>query len=141
MTPGMPDVLATCGTASGSSRVFGIIVPPLIVVLWGWGVWRVAGDIDRDDRLKLFSVFAVAAVSGAVIFLFPHGFSGNDDYLKRFWLGLGVAALLGAIAALLRPRVSPIRSILAAIAGDVFLPGGAILLLIWALALSGECLD
>jgi peptidoglycan/LPS O-acetylase OafA/YrhL len=137
----MLGVLATCGTSSGSSRVFGIVLPPLIVAFWGWVIWRVASDIDRDARLKVFSVFAVAAVVGAVIFLFPHGFSGNRDYLNRFWFGLGAAVILGAIAALLPPRVSPIRSVLAAIAGDVFLPGGAVLLLVWALALSGDCLD
>lgn len=138
MPPGMLSVLATCGTSSGSSRVFGILLPPLIVAFWGWVVWRIADDVDKAARLKLFSAFAVAAVSGAVIFLFPHGFSGNGNYLSRFWLGLGVAI---AIAALLPPRVSPIRSVLAAIAGDVFLPGGAVLLLVWALALSGDCLD
>jgi hypothetical protein len=105
MTSGMLSVLATCGTASGSSRVFGIVIPPLIAALWGWGVWQVAGDVDKATRLKLFSVFVVAAVSGAAIFPFPHGPSGNS------------------------------------IAGDVFLPGGAILLFVWALALSGDCLD
>lgn len=104
-------------------------------------VWRIVSDIDATARLKLVSVFAGAAVAGAIIFLFPHGFSGNHDYLGRFWLGLGVAIALGAIAALLPPRVSPIRSILVAIAGDVFLPGGAVLLLVWALGVSGQCLD
>jgi len=141
MTPGMFDVLATCGTASGSSRVFGIVIPLLIAAVWGWVVWRIMSDIDATTRLKLFSVFGVAAVAGAVILLVPHGFSGNGDYLTRFWLGLGLAIVLGAITALLPPRVSPIRSVLAAIAGDVFLPGGTVLLLVWALAVSGECLD
>jgi hypothetical protein len=137
----MFDVLATCGTASGSSRVFAIVIPLLIVAVWGWVIWRIMSDTTGGARLKLVSVFAVAAVAGAAIFLFPHGFSGNGDYLSRFWLGLGVAIVLGAISALLPPRVSPVRSALAAIAGDVFLPGGAILLLVWALGVSGECLD
>jgi cytochrome c biogenesis protein CcdA len=131
----MFDVLATCGTASGSSRVFAIVIPLLIVAVWGWVVWRIMSDVDPATRMKLLSVFAVAALAGAFVFLFPHGFSGNSNYLSRFWLGLGIAAVL------LPPRVSPIRSVLAAIAGDVFLPGGAILLLVWALGVSGECLD
>lgn len=141
MTPGMFDVLATCGTASGSSRVFAIVIPLLIVAVWGWAVWRIMSDVDPATRMRLLSVFAVAALAGAFVFLFPHGFSGNSNYLSRFWLGLGIAAVLGTAAALLPPRVSPIRSVLAAIAGDVFLPGGAILLLVWALGVSGECLD
>jgi hypothetical protein len=137
----MVDVLATCGTASGSSRVFAIVVPLLIVAVWGRVVWRIISDVDPATRMKLLSVFAVAALAGAFVFLFPHGFSGNGNYLTRFWLGLGTAIVLGTGAALLPPRVSPIRSIVAAIAGDVFLPGGAILLLVWALGVSGECLD
>jgi hypothetical protein len=135
----MLDVLATCGTESGASRIFGIIVPPLIAALWGWGTWRIAGDVDRATRLKLFSVFAMAAVIGAIMFLLPHSSSG--ELLIRFWLSLGAAALLGVVVALLPPRVSPIRSVLAAIAGDVVFSGGAVLLLVWALSLGGECFD
>lgn len=135
------SVLADYTAASGSTRALWIVVPPLIAVTWGWIVWRLAAGTDESTRLGLFLVFAVAVGVGAAIFLIPHGFSGNGDYLLRFWISLAAAAFLGALASVLEPRIGIGRAIATAIAGDVFLPVGAVLLFVWALSVGGNCLD
>jgi hypothetical protein len=137
----MYALIATCGLDSPPTRALWIVGPPVIVAIWGWIVWRIAWRTGESDRLKLFLILAVAAVVGAFVFLYPHGISGNGNYLNRFWLSLGLATALGAVSSLLPPRVGFARSVITAIAGDVFLPGGLVLLFVWALALSGSCLD
>lgn len=137
----MSALYATCEGVGGSTRVLWMVLPPLIVAVWGWVLWRMAVGVDDDTRKALALIFSLCAVVGAVVFLVPEGVSGNGDYLGRFWLSLGLSAAIGGVASMLSPRVGIGRSLAAAIAGDVFLPGGLVLLFFWGLALSGSCID
>ena len=137
----MVSLLATCEAASGSSRGLEIVIPPLIVVTWGWVVWRVVNGAEESSRPKLFVLFVVASAVGAFVFFYPDEESVNGNHLDRFWLGLGIAVAVGGISARLPPRTGIVRSVLMAVAGDVLLPGGIVLLFVWSLALGNTCLD
>jgi hypothetical protein len=86
-------------------------------------------------------MLGVCAAAGGLIFLVPRGISGNGDYLTRFWISLVVTGAIGLAWPLMTRRFLSWRSLGAAIAGDVLIPGGLVPLFIWALALSGSCID
>lgn len=135
----MHGVLAICEGISGSTRVTGIIVPPLIFALWGALLFLAFRRVRVEDKLLIGAVFAVAGAIGAVIFLFPHGLSGNGDYLARFLISVVVSASIGAAVASLRRDIG-LRMIGVAVLGDVSVPGLLVLLFVWSLSLSGGCI-
>jgi len=142
MKTDMSLVLAICEGVSGSSRVFGIVVPLLIVGVWALFVWAcVFFESEPEERPGLVAVFVAAAAIGGGIFLIPEGVSGHGDYLGRFGLSILVALAIGGLYAVKTEQPVVWRSIGVALAGDVLVPAGLILLLVWGLSLSGSCLD
>jgi len=80
-------------------------------------------------------------VGGAAILLVPGGVSGNHNYLARFFVSLAVTGLVGVLAAAGSRRFNPGRALVAAVAGDVLVPGALIVLLFWIFGVEGACLD
>jgi hypothetical protein len=136
----MQGILAICEGVSGSTRTWGVIVPPLLVVVWLGALLIVFRRIRFDDGLTLLAVMLGAGALGAFIFLFPDGVSGNGDYLARFFLSLLAAGATGLAGALWKRELGW-RMIVASVLGYVYVPGLLLLFLIWSLALSGGCID
>jgi hypothetical protein len=135
-------LLAICEGASGSSRIFGIVVPPLIVGVWALFLGAcVFFESEPEERPGLVGVFIAAAIAGGAIFLLPEGVSGNGDYLGRFAISVLAALVIGVLYAWKTERPVVWRSLGVALAGDVLVPGGLILMLFWGLSLGGGCLD
>lgn len=133
-------VLGICGGGGNDTvaRVFVLI----IVVVWVLAVAAIlGGETGRDERLALLAVLAGTIAIGGLVFLAPEGVSGNGDYLGRFLLSLLLSAALGVGGSLATRRYGPWRGLFIAIAGDVFIPGGLILLLFASVGLGSGCLD
>ena len=142
MAETLPTLLAMCEGTEGSERVGWILIPPVIFLAWGLFVWLcVWRDTGPEERGSLLGLLCVCATAGGLIFLVPEGVSGNGDYLARFFISLLVAGGIGLIWPPLTGRLIAWRSIGTALAGDVLVPGGLILLLFWTLGLSGSCLS
>jgi FtsH-binding integral membrane protein len=135
----MQGILAICDGVSGSTRTLGIIIPPCLVVAWVGTLVLIFRRIRFEDGLVLFGVLLAAGGLGAFIFLYPHGVSGNGNYLARFFYSLLAAGAIGAAGALWKREVGG-RMIVAAVLGDIFVPGLLILLFVWSLSLSGSCI-
>jgi hypothetical protein len=135
-------LLAICDGVAGSERARWILIPPVIFLAWGlfawFCIWR---GTDPDERASLSGLLGLCVATGGLIFLVPEGISGNGDYLTRFWISLLVTGGIGVAWPFVSRKLAFWRSIGVAIAGDVLVPGGLILLLFWALGLSGSCLD
>lgn len=134
-------LLAMCEGMAGSERLTWILIPPLAFLAWGllsWAcIWRNTGPAERSSLLGLL---AVCATVGGLVFLLPEGVSGDGNYLIRFFFSMLIATGIGLAWANMAHRVETWRSVAVAIAGDVVVPGGLILLLFWGLAVSGSCL-
>jgi hypothetical protein len=141
MAETLPTLVAMCEGMDGSERVGWILIPPVIVLAWGLFVWVcVWRDTEPDERGSQLGLLCICAATGALIFLVPNGVSGNGDYLGRFFISLLVAGGIGLFWPLLTGRLIAWRTIGTAVAGDVLVPGGLVLLLFWMLGLSGSCL-
>ncbi|HYJ22039.1 MAG TPA: hypothetical protein VEW07_08465, partial [Solirubrobacterales bacterium] len=68
------------------------------------------------------------------------GLDGDGNHLGRFFISLGLSAALGLAVGLARRRAT-LRTVAAAIAGDVFLPGLVLLFIIWLFVGTGFCLS
>jgi hypothetical protein len=64
----------------------------------------------------------------------------DGNYLWPFLLSVGVSGGLGLATGLVRKRAA-LRSVAAAIAGDVFVPGLLMLFVIWLFVGAGFCFD
>ena len=137
----MTALLATCEGVSGSARTWGIVLPPLVAIVWAVAMIAILRPSIAAGNWRLLWLFAGCAALGALILLFPEGVPGNGDYLGRFRASVGITAGVGLFAWLFDRELGAVRSVGAAIAGDVFIPGLLVLLLIWLLSLSGSCLD
>ena len=125
---------------AGGGRVFWIVVPPLIVALW-LGAVVVVFRRAPAGHLWMLGIFLASIAIGGFLLLYPHGIQGNGDYLGRFELSVAVSAGLGAVASLFLRQVGWARLVGIAIAGNIFVPGGLILLFVWSLAVGNTCLD
>jgi peptidoglycan/LPS O-acetylase OafA/YrhL len=135
----MLTLLADCEAASaGSWRFVYFILALALLLAWAGGIAALVGTSDEQVKTRMSIVPVVGAVAGGFVFLFPHGVSGNGNYLDRFWISLVVAIVVGGLFHLVPPRRNPFRSIALAILGDLFIPGGVILLLLVAVA-GGGC--
>jgi hypothetical protein len=138
----LPALLATCEGVAGSERVLWIMIPPLVALIWGVSAWAcIWRNTGTEERSSLLGLLGLCAATGGLIFLLPEGVSGNGDYLARFFISLFVAAGIGIAWPYLTRQPVHWRSVGVAIAGDVLVPGGLILLFLWALALGGSCID
>jgi hypothetical protein len=141
MPEALPPLLAMCEGVAGAERVVGILIPPLVFLGWGLLVWAcIWRDIDAEERSSLLGLAGICIAVGGLFMLAPEGISGDGDYLGRFWISVIVAALIGAGWSTLIYRFALWRGIAVAVLGNVLVPGGLVLLLFWALALSGSCL-
>jgi hypothetical protein len=134
-------LLAMCEGMAGSERVIWVLIPPVIVFVWGlvsWAcIWR---NTRPEERSSLLGLLGICAALGGLVFLFPGGVSGDGDYLLRFFFSMLIATGIGLAWPEMARRVETWRSVAVAIAGDVVVPGGLMLLLFWGLAVSGSCL-
>ena len=136
----MSVVLAICDGVSGSTRVTGILVPPLIVALWGALLYVALRRVSLDDRMLILGAFVAAGLLAGGIFFLPEGVSGDGDYLARFFLALLAGVAIPGVAGALARREHAWRMLAAALLGAVSLPGIVVLLFVWSLALSGGCI-
>jgi hypothetical protein len=128
-------VLATC---ESGGEAWGYLVPILAVAIWGGAVYSILTRAASEDLPWLLGLLVACMVIGIAFLLGDEGFHGDGDYLGRFFVSLGVSTTLGLAVGLARKRAT-LRSVAAAIAGDVFLPGLAILFLIWVFVGTGVC--
>jgi H+/Cl- antiporter ClcA len=110
------------------------------VAVWGGVVFTIFRRSARQDWPWLAALLFGCMVLGILILVAPEGVDGNGDYLGRFFISVGISAALGLAIGLARKRAR-LHSIAAAIAGDVFLPGLMILVLIWFVVGGGHCFD
>lgn len=137
----MGPALAICETAEWGTRIWGIVLPPLLVALWIWVLYAVLRGVASEAQAWLLAAFAASIVVGAAIFLIPDGLSGDTDYLARFELSVAVAVGIGSAMAWFRRGIGWLRAVGAAVAGDVLVPGFLVLLIVFTLSASGTCLD
>jgi hypothetical protein len=132
--------LAICEPAEGFTRLLGIVVPPILVLVWLAAlVWLWRGSSGRA-RPWVAAVFLMGAVLGIVIFA-PEGLSDSEtDYGTRFLVSLPVSAALGVLLSLRAPDAGPARLGLAGILGDISIPGFLVLLLGFTLSVGNGCL-
>lgn len=121
-------------------EAWGFVVPILAVAIWGGAVYFILTRAASQDLPWLIGLLIACMVIGVVFLLADEGFHGDGDYLGRFFISLGVSTALGLTVGLARKRAR-MRSVAAAIAGDVFLPGLAILFIIWVFVGTGACLS
>lgn len=129
--------VATCA-ARGSLRIVWIIAPPLIVALWGLLLviaWR---RTEAAGRLWLLAIFLMGLACSVFDFV-PAVPGGGHNHLHRFLLVLGMAALVGIVIGLFSRAIGPLRGGWFAVAGNVVPVGITLMLLVWTLAIAGQC--
>jgi hypothetical protein len=112
----------------------------LAVAIWGGAVYSILTRAAGQDLPWLLGLLVACMAIGIGFLLADEGFHGGGDYRGRFFVSLGVSAALGLAVGLARKRAT-LRSVAVAIAGDVFLPGLAILFIIWVFVGTGACLS
>lgn len=122
------------------AQAWGYIVPILIAAAWGGVVFAIFRRSAREDWPWLAGLLFGCMALGILILVGPEGVDGDGDYLGRFFISVGISAVLGLVIGLVRKRAT-LHSVAAAIAGDVFLPGLMILALVWFVVGGGHCLD
>jgi hypothetical protein len=132
--------LAVCG--GGGNDTLGFVAVLLVAALYLLPVVAIIGGAeDMGERSSLVLVLLGSIPLGAAIFLYPHGVSGNGNYLARFLLALAVPAAIGAaLAAALRIR-SLGKAAFIGFAGGLLIPGGLFLLLFASVGIGTGCLD
>jgi hypothetical protein len=130
-------VLAVCDT-EGSA--WGYIVPVLALAAWAGIVFLVFRRSAVEDRPWLVGLLFGCMALGLLFLLGTEGAGGDGYRGGRVYASVGVAAALGLATGLLRRRAT-LRSVAAAIAGDVFLPGLLALFVIWLFVGTGFCLE
>lgn len=129
--------MAACASQR-SLRVVWIIAPPLLVALWGLLLviaWRRTEAAGRPWLLAIFLVGLACSVFDFV----PAVPGGGHNHLHRFLLVLGMAALVGIVIGLCSRAVGPLRGGWFAVAGNVVPVGITLVLLVWTLAIAGQC--
>jgi small-conductance mechanosensitive channel len=135
-------LFADCVQRGTGSHVFWAVVAIGIVIGWALISWAaIWHGVSPEERFWLLLVFVLSAVGGAAILLVPGGFTGNHNYLARFFVSLAVTGLVGVLAAVGSRRFGPGRALIAAVGGDVLVPGAAVVLLFWVFGVEGACLD
>jgi hypothetical protein len=136
----MSMVLAVCG--GGGSDTAALIVLLLAVLLWLAALRVPLTRVeDRTEGLVLVSLSAVSVVLSGLFLLYPHGVSGNGDYLLRFLASVSVTCLIGLGVAVLTRRAKPGHAVLVALIGDLFMPGFLIVGFFSSLLIGTGCLD
>jgi hypothetical protein len=131
-------MLAIC--EPGGGQAWGFIVPILATALWGAAVFAIFRRSASADWPWLVGLLVGCMVVGVLLLIGPEGIDGRSGHLSRFLLSVVVAAAIGLGAGLLRKR-PPLRFVVAAVAGDVFLPGLMVLYLILVFVGTGACVD
>jgi hypothetical protein len=100
----------------------------------------IAVDTDLTERLSLLALLLAAILIGGLLLLYPHGTSGNSDYLLRFLLGIPLCGLLGALVAERTRIFGPWCGAFVGIVGDLLVPGGLFLLFFASVGIGNGCL-
>lgn len=136
------DVLAICEPAAGGARVAGVVIPLALVAAWAvvaLVVWRAA---PRDGRVRIAVAFAIGVAAGAVAVYYPDGLSDADtDYLGQFLVAVVAAGVAGLAISFVPPGVAHLRTTVSGLLGTAVVPGGLVGLFIFALSISGTCID
>jgi hypothetical protein len=130
---------ATCGSTGGrtaAALVIALLAAGYVALLLAC-VRRATGV-----RGRLALLFLAAVGLGAFIAVFPHGMDDLDvNYFARFMAGTSLAAALGAgVALTVEVRHAWRFVVTGALGGATFL-AGAVGWLLFALSVSGGCLD
>jgi peptidoglycan/LPS O-acetylase OafA/YrhL len=140
MSAGVDTVLAVCG--GGGSDAVGFIAVLVLGALYALAVLAAIGRAeDAEELAALIILLLVSVAIGGLFFLYPHGVSGNGDYLARFVISLVVAGVIGAGVVAKLGEQSAGRVFFIALAGDVLIPGGLFVLLFASVGLGTGCLD
>ena len=135
-------VLAICEGVSGTARVLGVLLPLLVLAGWFMTLRMLVRTAEPEVKASVFLTFLLCIAIGGVFFLVPGGASApGANYLDRFWTGAAVSVGVGAIASLMPGGAGFVRLLVTAVLGAVTLPGFLVGLLVFALSLSGSCLD
>jgi hypothetical protein len=121
-------------------QAWGYIVPVLALAAWGTIVFVIFRGAASEDRPWLAALLFGCMAIGIMLLIGAEGLDDDGDHLGRFFISLGVAAALGLAVGLARKRAT-LRSVAAALAGDVFLPGLLLLFIIWLFVGTGFCLS
>ena len=121
-------------------QAWGYLVPILVVAAWGGVVFAIFRRSASEDRPWLAGLLFGCMVLGILLLIGAKELDGVGSYLVLFLVSIGASAALGLATGLTRKRAT-LRSVSAAIAGAVFLPGLGILFLIWLFVGTGFCLD
>ena len=130
-------MLAVCETGGSA---WGYIVPILALVVWAGVVFAIFRGSAREDRPFLAALLFSCMAIGVILLFGGEGLDGDGNHLGRFFISLGLSAALGLAVGLARRRAT-LRTVAAAIAGDVFLPGLVLLFIIWLFVGTGFCLS
>jgi hypothetical protein len=135
-------LLAICEPSwQTSERLLWTLGPIAIVLIWVALMFRLLWRSPDQARGPMLLLWALCAILGPVIFLFPEGVQGDQDFLLRFELSVAVAVVLGLLASLRVRSVGPAKLVGIAILGDIAVPGLLVLLFAFGLAASGSCID
>lgn len=133
---GIPALLAVCEGTSVGDQIFGAVVALLIAGFWIGLTWLiVAFEREPDEWKALGAIYVTSAIAGVVLLSSMHG-----DIETSIVISVVLAALIGAVGALLSRQIGILRAIAAGIAGDLLLPVAVVVLLFLASALGSGCL-
>lgn len=133
-------VTAVCG--GGGNNVLAGFVVLFLAGLYAIAVVTALGRAEDGGELMLLIALLAASIAiGGLFFLYPEGINGDGDFLGRFVLSLVASGMLGIGAAVKLGEQSAGRAIFLALAGDVLIPGGLIVLLFASVGLGTGCLD
>lgn len=133
-------VLAVCG--GGGNDTLAFIVVLAIAALYLLPIVATLGNAeDGAERAVLIVLLAISITVGGLLFLYPQGIDGDQDYLGRFVISLLVTGGIAVAAAAKWRAASVGRAVFVALAGDVLIPGGIFLLFFASMVLGSGCLS
>jgi hypothetical protein len=139
MGMGASLVMAVCGGSGNDTLAFIVVI--FVAAIYVLSLLTAFGKAeDGQEMVMLIALLSVSIAVGGLAFLYPNGTSGNGDYFSRFIISLVISGGLGLGAAAIWKESSAGRAIFVALAGDVLIPGGLLLLLFASIGIGSGCI-
>ena len=133
-------LLADCG--GGGNDTLAVLVVLVVAVLYLLAVGSLLRRAEDGSELIMLIVLLVVSIAiGWFAFAGFGSISGLGDFMARLVVSLLISGGLALLAAMLKGEETAGRAVMAAVAGNIFIPFGAVVLFVAAFGIGTSCID